>query len=89
MLVGFAQGSPIVVSRSTSFGATWSTPKMLVSGAENPAPVWDERSKTLIFLYKYAHEYRVMESRDEGLTWGPSRRICDGCEVSWHHLGGP
>ena len=64
-LVAFAGASPhIVVSRSTSLGATWSAPKALVTDASNPAPVWDERSKTIIFMYSHDFKYKVVESRD-------------------------
>jgi hypothetical protein len=81
VLVAFAKSTPIVVSRSTTLGAAWSAPKALVQGASNPAPVWDERGKKIIFMYKSGDVYKVVESRDEALTWEAPRRICDGCEV--------
>lgn len=82
-LVAFAQGKPIVVSRSTSFGRHWSSPRALVDNAENPAPVWIPASRRLLFLYKSitADVYLLMESRDEGLSFSAPRRICESCMV--------
>eukprot|EP01050_Picozoa_sp_SAG11_P027294 SAG11_NODE_6855_length_1235_cov_1.435739_1_plen_232_part_00 len=82
-LIAFAKSNSalIVVTRSTDVGATWSAPKALVKGASNPAPVWDEHSKTLSVMYKSGDVYNVVESRDEGVTWEAPRRICDDCEV--------
>lgn len=82
-LIAFAQGKPIVVSRSTSFGKDWSSSRALVDDAENPAPVWVPASRRLLFLYKSitGHVYMLMESVDEGLSFSAPRRICEACMV--------
>eukprot|EP01049_Picozoa_sp_SAG25_P010411 SAG25_NODE_1137_length_3822_cov_1.656460_1_plen_216_part_10 len=85
-LIAFAQGKPIVMGRSTSYGQSWSTPRALVQDAENPAPVWIGTSGRLLLLFnrpgvKIMNKYMLMESTDQGVSFSAPRQICNGCTV--------
>jgi hypothetical protein len=81
---------PAMISRTTNFGHTWSTPSQMVATPANEQTIGNEivvdpRTGTVYDLYMYIHADNSLTiedvaSHDGGVTWGPRQVVSDSTD---------